>query len=210
MAALILVPGLGVSPRYFRPLVEALDGIETIAPDLRRFDTLERQANALREHAEAGSMFLGNSYGCQIIAELAVRDPDLVGRAIFVSPTVDRRARSVVKQAGRLLLDMTREQPSLVPLVVRDCLEAGPVRVVRMALAALSDQIERKVPALTGPLLVVRGGRDPMCPPEWAEELTRLAPHGQLEVVPGAAHAVHYTHPTELAALVRGFLQEPE
>jgi pimeloyl-ACP methyl ester carboxylesterase len=116
----------------------------------------------------------------------------------------------VLKQAGRLLFDVTREQPSLVPLVVRDYLEAGPVSVARMALAALNDQIERKVPALTGPLLVVRGGRDVLCPPEWTEELTRLAPRGRLEVVPGAPHAVHYTHPVELSELIRRFLQEPK
>ena len=63
MERLVLVHGLGVSPRYFGPLVEALGGIETVAPDLRRFTTLERQAEALRAHVTEGMPVLGQSYG---------------------------------------------------------------------------------------------------------------------------------------------------
>jgi pimeloyl-ACP methyl ester carboxylesterase len=102
------------------------------------------------------------------------------------------------------------ERPSLVPLAVRDALEAGPRRVARMARSALRDALERKLSSLTAPLLIVRGGRDPLCPQDWAEELVRLAPRARLEVVPGAARAVHHSHPAELAGLVRRFLEEPD
>jgi 2-hydroxy-6-oxonona-2,4-dienedioate hydrolase len=41
-----------------------------------------------------------------------------------------------------------------------------------------------------------------MVPRDWAEEAVRLLPQGRLVVVPGAAHTVNFTHPTELAAVV--------
>ena len=208
MAPLVLVHGLGVSPRYFAPFVDAL-ALETVAPDLRRFATRERQAEALREHVAEGSAVFGQSYGCQIVAELAAREPRRVGRAIFVSPTVDAEHRSFVQQSGRLLANATREPASLVGLVLRDALATGPIRLARMARSAVHDPVERKLPSFAAPLLVVRGERDHLCTEWWAEEIVRLAPRARLEVVAGAAHAVNYSHPRELAAIVRRFLEEP-
>jgi len=207
MKRLVLVHGLGVSGRYFDPLVRELAEFEILRPDLRRHVTVEDQARALGEVID-GAPVLGNSLGCQVIAELASHGPGIVGRAIFVGPTVDRRHRSWLDQAGRLLLDSTRERPSLTAIVVSDYLFANPLRVARTARSALHDALERKVPALEEPLLVVRGEGDPLCPQDWAEEIARRAPRGRLEVVPGAAHAVHHSHPQALGKLVRNFLQE--
>ena len=209
MTRLVLVHGLGVSPRYFAPFVDALVDVETAAPDLRRFATRERQAEALREHLTPGSAVLGQSYGCQIVAELAAREPGLLGRVIFVSPTVDAEHRSFVQQSGRLLATAMREPRPLVGLTIRDAVATGPIRLARMAWSAVRDPVERKIASIDSPLLVVRGSRDFLCTQWWAEELVGLAPRGRLEVVPGAAHAVHYSHAEELAALVRSFLEEP-
>ena len=209
MRRLVLVHGLGVSGRYFDPLVRELPDFECVVPDLRRHTTLEGQAEALREVVGEGAPLVGNSMGCQAITELAVRSPGLLERAIFVGPTVDRRSRSYVEQAARLLVDAVREPPSLATIVVRDYISTGPLRVARAARSAVGDALEREVPRIACPLLVVRGERDPLCPQDWAEELARVASRGRLAVVRGAAHAAHYSHPRELAALVRGFLEEP-
>jgi 2-hydroxy-6-oxonona-2,4-dienedioate hydrolase len=208
MRRIVLVHGLGVSGRYFLPLVRELSDFECVVPDLRRHTTIEAQAEALREVVGEREPLLGNSMGCQVIAELAVRFPQLVERAVFVGPTVDRRRRSYARQAARLFLDAFREPPSLLPIVVRDYLSIGPIRVARMARSAVDDALEREVPRMECPLLVVRGRRDPLCPRDWAEELADRARHGRAEVVPGA-HAAHYSHPRELAALVRAFVEEP-
>ena len=80
---------------------------------------------------------------------------------------------------------------------------------VLSGFAAVDDELERKLPAFRAPLLVVRGGHDPLCPPSWAEEVARRAPRGRLAIIPDGAHAVHHSHPAELATLVRAFLEEP-
>lgn len=209
MRRLILVHGLGITGRYFEPLVGRLGDLECVVPDLRRHETLEAQAAALRELLEEPAALLGNSMGCQVIAELALREPGLVERAVFVGPTVDRRRRSALAQVWSLLVDAARERPSLVALAVRDYLATGPSRLWRTARSALADAIEGKLPAFGAPLLVVSGEHDPLCPEEWSSEVAQLAPRGRLVVVAGAAHAVHYSHPEELARLVRVFLEEP-
>jgi 2-hydroxy-6-oxonona-2,4-dienedioate hydrolase len=197
----ILVHGLGVSPRYWRPLLCVLPGSE--APDLRACATLGAQADLLAEVlAGDPATLVGNSYGCQVITELAVRRPELIRGMVFVGPTVDRRRRTWLSQGARLAVAATREPAGLVALAVRDYFATGPLRTLRMAREAMADPVEAKLPKLRAPLLVVRGERDPLCPPDWAEEVASLAPEGRLAVVSGAAHAVHYTHPRELAALV--------
>ena len=209
MNRLVLVHGLGVSPRYFEPLQAQLPDAE--APDLRPLTTLPALADALR--AVVGSRptaLLGNSFGCQVVAELAVRHPELVERVVFVGPTVDRHRRSWTSQLGRLAVDAVREPPRLVALAVRDYFETGPIRTLRMAREALRDPLERKLESFAAPLLVVRGERDALCPQDWAAEIARLARRGRLTVVKGAAHAAHYSHAPELAALVRAFCDEPE
>jgi pimeloyl-ACP methyl ester carboxylesterase len=45
----------------------------------------------------------------------------------------------------------------------------------------------------------VNGERDPVSPPAWGERLARLA-GAHVVVVPGAAHAVPFSHPQALAA----------
>jgi pimeloyl-ACP methyl ester carboxylesterase len=53
---------------------------------------------------------------------------------------------------------------------------------------------------------IVTGERDPVSPPAWCERLSRVTgiraggSGARLVVVPGAAHAVPFSHPTALAA----------
>jgi pimeloyl-ACP methyl ester carboxylesterase len=51
------------------------------------------------------------------------------------------------------------------------------------------------------PTLAVIGARDPLMPPPWRiQEVGRLAPpHLTVAVIEGAAHAMNYSHPGELA-----------
>jgi 2-hydroxy-6-oxonona-2,4-dienedioate hydrolase len=207
MDRLILVHGLGVSPRYFAPLVQELPEAE--APDLRPAATLPVLAERLMAVVgDQPAALLGNSFGCQVIAELAVRRPEVVTSVVFVGPTVDARRRSWRSQVVRLALDAVREPAGMVAIAVRDYLSTRPLRTLRMAREALRDPLEAKLPAIGVPLLVVRGERDPLCPQDWAEEVARLAPLGRLVVVPGAAHAAHYSHARELARIVGAFLEE--
>ncbi len=216
----VLVHGLVVSGRYMVPFLEELTRSHAVyAPDLPGFGRSEGPAHApdvagladalaawMRALGLSGAALVGNSMGCQVIVELALRHPGLVDRVVLQGPTMDPRARSAPRQMGRLLIDTTREPPSLVAIEGLDLLRAGVVRAWRTFRQALKDPIEEKLPQVRVPALVVHGSRDRISPRSWAEEVARLLPDGRLVVLPHAAHAANYSAPAELARAVRSFL----
>jgi pimeloyl-ACP methyl ester carboxylesterase len=205
-----MVPTLKLLARHYR----------VYAPDLPGFGKSEKPPAALDVAGLSGALsawmdalgleeaaLVGNSMGCQVIAHLAARRPELAGRILLQAPTMDPRGRSVPRQVARFLLDVPCEPPSLVPIELRDLLAAGPRRGWRTFRYGLMDRIEENLPRVQVPVLVVRGSRDPICPQRWAEETSRLLPDGRLVVLPGAAHAANFGTPARFAEVVRAFLE---
>jgi pimeloyl-ACP methyl ester carboxylesterase len=220
----VLVHGLVVSSRYMIPLAERMaESAHVYAPDLPGFgksDHPERPldiaglADALAGWMQATGLgraaLIGNSMGCQVIAELALRYPALVERAVLVGPTTDRRGRNVLEQLRRLFAVMPYEAPGLVGVQLRDIWSAGLRETLASARYAIDDRIEAKLPALAIPVLVVSGSHDSIAPPRWATELAGLLPHGQLHILAGGGHALNYSAPDRLLQIVAPFLiQQP-
>ncbi len=215
----VLVHGLVVSSRYMLPLAERLaERLPVYVPDLPGFGKSDHPARPLdipglahalarwmRACGIAGATLIGNSLGCQVIADLALRHPALADRAVLIGPTIDRRGRTLLEQTRRLVAAMPYEALSLIAVQVRDMLSAGPREALSTARYALADRPEAKLPALRIPVLVVSGASDPIAPPRWAAELAQLAPRGQLYILPGG-HALNYSAPDEILAAVAPFL----
>jgi pimeloyl-ACP methyl ester carboxylesterase len=198
----VLVHGLGVGARYFRPLAVEL-GPETRVPEVREPLPIPELAARFAESFDGPTVVVANSMGCQVAAELATRRPELVEALVLVGPTVEPAAHSVPRHVGRLALDAWYEPPSLTAIVVRDYLSMGPLDVFRQARHALAHRIEEVLPRVVQPAVVVRGAHDPLCPAGWGREAASLLPRGRLVTLAGAAHAAHYSHPREVARLVR-------
>jgi pimeloyl-ACP methyl ester carboxylesterase len=220
--AVVLVHGLGVSSRYMVPTARQLaPQYRVYAPDLPGFGKSAKPSHVLNiaELTDAlvawmGSVgldravMLGNSMGCQIIADCAVRYPKCVERAVLVGPTMDSHGRTALRHAWRLLRDTPREAPSQPFVVAADYLQAGLLRAWCTLQYALADRIEEKLPHVRVPVLVVRGEHDPIVPQRWAAEVARLLPRSRLVVIPGGAHTVNYSSPLELVRVVRPFLSD--
>ncbi len=218
---IVLVHGLGVSSTYLMPTAVRLAPYHPVfLPDLPGFGRSAKPSHILNikelTDALAGWMMthglddvylVGNSLGCQFIVDLAVRYPRLVRGGVLVGPTLDPRARSVLRQVLRGAFDLLREPLSYWPLLLHDYLLAGPIRTLVTLHYAVQDPLVQKLPYVRAPMLVVRGSRDPIAPQLWVEEMARLLPRGEVLVIPGAAHVANYTTPDALAAAVRGFVQ---
>lgn len=180
------------------------------SPGPRDALTIPQLADVLDSWMAAASLdrplLLGNSMGCQILVDLAARKPDRAGKLVLVGPTMDREARSAWQQFARLAADTFREAPSQPFLVAYDYVVFGFRRFRQTFYDALADRIEDKAPRVQSPVLVVRGGRDPIAPQRWVEYLTGRFPCARLVVVPRAAHTVNYMAPGALAGIVREFL----
>lgn len=218
----IFVPGLGVSAPSMLPTARLLTGERQVfAVDLPGHGKSERPSSPLDLEAYAEvlaawlkaldferAVWVGHSFGAQVLVELAIERPDIVGRLVLVSLTVDPEARTMASQLARLLLDATREPPALLRLLARDYLRTGFRTMLRNGRLAICDQVEKKLSSIQAPTLLVCGARDPLVPERWAEQMARLVPLAKLVVIQGAPHAVQYASPVDVARNVQEFLRE--
>lgn len=219
----VLVHGLSMSSRYMMPTAQLLArDFAVYVPDLPGFGRSAKPPQALPLPALSDHLytwmqtcgldracFVGNSFGCQVIADLAVRYPEAVERAVLTGPSGDPTRNSVLKQALYTAIDAILSEPfSLLPIALHDYLAAGPRRTLHTLHYLLDDITEEKLPRLTAPTLVVRGGQDRIVSHAWAAQAARLVPHGQLQTLPGASHAVNFSAAPALAQLIRTFITE--
>ncbi len=218
--AVVLVHGLGVSAEYMLPTLERLASEFTVwAPELPGFGQSDKPthvldipelADVLAKWAGAvglqSAIFLGNSLGCQVIIDLAVRYPELVNAVILVGPTVDSAARTMIQQVWRGCRDLIHEPWSLWRILLRDYLRTGTWRMFRTLQFALRDNVVEKCRSVSARTLILRGRFDTIAPTRWIEELAILIPNASIAVLPDGTHASNYSVPDELVRVAREFL----
>jgi pimeloyl-ACP methyl ester carboxylesterase len=218
----VLLHGYGISGTYMLPLARSLaPSFSVFVPDLPGFGRSEQPrsplgivdlAAALADLLDAAGLqcpaFVANSMGCQVLTELAVRQPARVGPIVLIGPTVDPQRRTARRQLFDGLRDAAREPGSLLARTAYDDVRFGVVGLLSTARSALADRIEERLPRVTQPALVVRGEQDGFVGQTWAETAAALLPRGRLVVVPGQPHAVHYTRPDLVARMVDALIAE--
>ncbi len=218
----VLVHGVAVSHRYLMPTAALLSsaGFDVYVVDLPGFGLSGDPGRVLDvgEHADAvagwldanqlgPAVLLGNSFGCQVIVDLAVRQPRRCTALVLSGLTIDPLARSATRQIIRALRDWLHEDPVQLPIQLRDIYDAGLARVWFSLRAALRDPVADKLPQLTVPTLVLRGEVEPIVPQRWARESANLVPGAELAVVPAGPHNCVYVAAEGLVALVGPFLR---
>ncbi len=224
-APMVHVHGFGISGASLLPTATLLaDEFDTYVPDLpghgrsdgpRRPLDLIGHGDALARFCDhlglEKATFVGNSMGCSVIYSLAHRHPDRVERAILVSPAGGDR--SLGQAALQLGIDATREPPSLATVAVPDYVRFGAINSVRMFAAMARTDNVRMLRDLPVPKLYVLGRRDPLLPnPARIAMMAQAADvAGQTTGVwlAGAAHAINWSHPRQLAAIIRAYVADP-
>ena len=218
----VLVHGLAVSHRYLMPTAALLARRHLVGVlDLPGFGLsgepgavlgTRRLADALGGWLQATgttpAVLLGNSYGCQVIVDLVIRHPEVAAAVVLSGPTVDPQARTVTRQVLRWLRDAVHEDPLQAAILLRDVRDAGARRVFATLRHAVQDRIDEKLPSVSMPALVIRGGVEPIVPARWAGEAARLLPRGQVATLPGSPHNSVYVAAGALAEAVEAFLND--
>jgi pimeloyl-ACP methyl ester carboxylesterase len=222
--AMVHLHGFGLSGRYLLPTAERLAGeFHTIVPDLPGFGLswrapraldvpgLARAAAAFLDDREiASATLVGNSMGCPVICEFAYEFPERVDRAVLVSPAGGRFNQPLMGAITQLARDGGREPSSMVKVATPDYLRFGIYSTFRMFRALTRYPTLERLLELRIPTLVVVGDRDPLMPPPAAvrEVAAQADTPVVLVVIEGAAHAINFSHPDELANVIRLFMAD--
>lgn len=219
---IVLVHGIGMSHRYFSKLhcLLAVDG-PVYAIDLPGFGGLPKpgadvdvatMARGLGEVIEALGVgpvaLVGQSMGCQWVVELGAQRPDLVAHVVTVGPVVDAAKRTPLAQSVALAVDSLGEPPGVNAIVLTDYIRCGVPWYLTQLRHMLRYRIEDRAAALSMPLLIVRGGRDPIAGLEWCRRLRRNARNARIVIIPGHHHNVQQSAPHAVASAIRAHIFE--
>jgi pimeloyl-ACP methyl ester carboxylesterase len=223
---IVHVHGFAISGSYLMPTARLLARHGTnVVPDLPGYGRSARPASTLGIPQLAGivvevirrlgfdkAVLVGNSMGCPIILEVAHEAPELVDGLVLVSPAGGLHNQPLPKALAQLALDGVRETPRMMPVAVPDYVRFGPLNALRLfAELTRYPSLERllHVPVRS---LAVLGARDPLMPrPPRVRQVGREAPgHVTVVLVEGAAHAINFSHPGELASVISAWIEGRE
>jgi pimeloyl-ACP methyl ester carboxylesterase len=120
-------------------------------------------------------LLLAHSASCQVVVEAALLAPDRVRGVVLVGPTTDPRAASWLRLVRRWAATALYEPPSQLPTLVRLYRRTRLATMARAMDRARRHRIDLALPAVTCPVLLVRGRHDHIAPPDW---LSCLRDHG--------------------------------
>jgi 2-hydroxy-6-oxonona-2,4-dienedioate hydrolase len=218
----VAVAGLNLGHRYLVPTAERLArSCEVLAPDLPGFGdsadggpvlSVAELARHLAGWLDTVELrrpsFVANSFGCQIVAELALTHPERVDRVVLGSPALAPSSRRVPVMLARLVREQASITWALRRIQIGDHRRAGLRRVLATGTHARHDRWEDKLAWITAPTLVVHAGADPHVPRAWSEQIAARLPRGRLVVLPGAPHASCFVDPIPFSRVTERFLTD--
>lgn len=223
---LVHLHGFGISGSYLMPTAKLLTSrARMVVPDLPGYGHSQKPKRPLPIPRLADSVvrildalgieratFVGNSMGCPVSVELADRHTDRVERVVFVAPAGGINNQPLSRAVRQLVVDAVRENPRMARVAVPDYVRFGPVNTLRLFTEMTNFPSLERLFEIPVPALVVMGSRDPLLPgrPRLMEVARQLPPHVTLVAIIGAAHAVNFSHPGELAHVIGSWLDDLE
>ena len=217
---LVLLQGLAGSGTWWDRNVPALSKVFSVTtvdlpgfgashPDARLIlDQVPAQVAALI--AELGierTHLIGHSMGGLVAGGLAADYPERVDRLVLVDAgflSLDPKLRHRVTGMIRTL---PWTAPSILPVLMRDMMRSGPIRMAGATADLLRSDWSDKLPAISAPTLVIWGEHDRVCNPSIGEQIAAAVPDARLVVIPGAGHNPMWEKPEEFDRQVLAFLQ---
>ena len=212
----VALPGLGLGPESWRPALEALGaGVHASVRVFPGFGVRARRGLDLAPaalarsvldglpHSDERIVLLAHSACCQVAAHVAALAPQRVAALVLVGPSTDPRAASWPGFVRRWLATAVWEEPTQVPVLLRQYARTGFANMARTMDAARRDDLLRTLDRVSAPVVGGRGPHDAICPADWSEAVARRGAAGSRAVtLKRGAHMVPYTHGPQVASLV--------
>jgi pimeloyl-ACP methyl ester carboxylesterase len=163
-------------------------------------------AAVLAQQGVGSCIVVGHSMGVQFAVELALQAPALVSRTVLMGPVVDPARRSAAWHALALTRDaLFSEPPSTNAVVFTDYFRAGFRWYLTELPVMMEYPLDARARGVAQPVLVLRGGRDPIARRPWCEYLAAQAPDGAFAEVRGRGHVVQETATEDVARIIRSW-----
>jgi len=221
----VLIHGIGVSSRYFRPLAVELSRTATVYNlDLPGHASTPKPGRTLSvpDYARAAwqalddlgvqdPILVGHSMGAQIAVEMANMRVRAARALVLLAPTNYPPERTAWRQALRLGQDTLGEPWRVNAIIFSDyAFRCGLPWYFRTVPQMLSNCLEDGIRTVKQPVLVVRGECDPIVPEAWTSALALLAPQGRATRVAEENHVMMYRSAATVAALCRRVIPDDE
>jgi pimeloyl-ACP methyl ester carboxylesterase len=227
--AIVLVPGLTATPRFYAPVLPALwrFGPVTIA-DHTRDDSMTGIARRILSSAPTRFALAGHSMGGYIALEMMRQAPervaklallDTAARADTPEQTERRRSQIAVAAGGKMKAIVDLQFPNLVhparradEALRRACdlmaEETGPQAFVRQQEAIIGRPDSRpSLAAIRCPTLVLVGEQDAVTPLERSQEMAAAIAGSRLVVVPECGHLCALEQPEAVTRALVSWLE---
>lgn len=224
--------GFGGLPHWVPFLDELAKERTIIVPSLPGFPGGERGHVVLDSHLDwlvatrqllegaglAGADLVGSSIGGSLAAEIAALWPAMVKRLALIAPfglfddaepVTDPWAQRPGDIAGLFCADPAKwEALKAEPEGHND--PEWPIEQVRASEAAArifwplgNTKLEKRLPLITAPTLLVWGGEDRIMPRSYADKLAAgIKGKTEIKIIPGAGHLAELDKPEETAAAI--------
>jgi pimeloyl-ACP methyl ester carboxylesterase len=197
MTKILLLPGTGASPDFWKPVGERLPpdwpkeyfgwpglGDQPPDPSIQGYDDLKRLVAAKMDEPVD---LVAQSMGGVIAARLAIEQPEKVRRLVLCTTSggVDMQGFG----AGDWRADYRKSYPNAAAWVTAER-SVPPVPVEKIA----------------APTLLIWGDVDPISPVAVGQQLAQRLPEAKLEIVTGGNHDLARTHADHVARLIAAHL----
>jgi 3-oxoadipate enol-lactonase len=217
---LVLLHGLAGSSAWWERNIPALSAeFRVTAIDLPGFGSSHPDSRLILEElpskvaAFLGEMgierahVMGHSMGGLVAGGLAADHPERVDRLVLVDAGFLSLDPTWRHRVTGLLRTLPWTAPSIVPVLTRDLLRSGPIRMARATADLLRQDWRHKLPAIAAPTLVVWGEHDRVCNPRIGEQIAATVPGARLVVIGGAGHNPMWERQPEFDRDVLEFLR---
>ncbi len=158
--------------------------------------------------------FLGESYGGNIAAMIAVRYPELVGRVVAYSATFAPPPNTLNPETTHYDQPPTAETRDVE--FQRDSYKRvaphpnyWPQIYAKVGNIQWGGFSKQELASIKAPMLIIQGDHD-FVRLEHSVETLKLIPHAELAVVPDASHFALSSEPERVIPMIKRFLEKPQ
>ncbi len=232
---LLILPGWGGTRESWRKFSDlAKDDFQVICLELPCFgaEPCPAEAWGVKEYADFVSqkikelnlikpVLLGHSFGGQVAAYLAAREPQLISRLVLSGAAALRPKRGLRKAVLGILAKCGKAFFNIPPLKsfsvparkylyklagALDYEEASGIKREIFKKIICQDLTE-ELKKIKTPTLVVWGTLDSYVPLTSGKKIAELIPGARLEIISGGKHGLHLQLPEKLYEIIKNFLK---